>query len=73
MANIRKFAARSYVEIGDTRSPMLRLLAGAHADGYVEVNYDAQWRTLFKARRLGLLDDRSRLTEKGRAFVIAAH
>jgi len=60
-----------YVRPGDTRSPMLRLLAGAHADGHVEVNYDAQWRTLCKAQRLGLLDDRypAYLTDAGRAWL----
>ena len=50
---------------------MLRLLAGANPLGEVEVNYEAQWRTMFKAQRLGLLDERfpARLTEAGREWL----
>lgn len=56
---------------GDTRSPMLRLLSGAFRDGTVEVWYDAQWRTVFKAKRLGFLDDNypARLTDAGHEWV----
>ena len=50
---------------------MLRLLAGAGPQGLVEVSYDAQWRTLFKAQRLGLLDGNypAGLTEAGREWL----
>jgi hypothetical protein len=48
---------------------MRRLLEDGQSNGYVWVNYAAQWPTLFKAQRLGLLDDRSYLTPKGRAFL----
>lgn len=55
---------------GDTRSPMLRLLAGAR-NGYVEVQYAAQWPTILKAERLGLVDDGfpARLTDAGHAWL----
>lgn len=52
-------------------SQMLRLFKdGMSADGQeVHVTYDAQWRTLFKAQRLGLLDSNSRLTEAGKRWI----
>jgi hypothetical protein len=49
---------------------MLRLLAGAR-NGYVEVQYAAQWPTILKAERLGLVDDGfpARLTDAGHAWL----
>ena len=57
------------VAVTDTRCPMLRLLQDGESNGFIYVNYDAQWRTLWKAERLGYVDHDQRLTEKGRAFV----
>lgn len=59
-----------YIAPGDTRSPMLRLLQDCWSEvrGTVEVEYAQQFPTFFKARRLGYVDDRSRLTESGRQF-----
>lgn len=59
----------------DARSPMLRLLqdgrCAAQPDGrvMVAVLYDAQWRTLWRAQRLGLLDKDQFLTDAGRKFL----
>lgn len=63
-----------HVVPGDTRSAMLRLLADCNnvQSGMIEVDYEQQWRTLFKAERLGYVDKNQRLTEKGAAFV-ASH
>jgi hypothetical protein len=60
------------VDHTDKRCPMRRLLEdGALPCGMVAVNYEQQWRTLFKAQRLGYLDGCQRLTDKGRAFLAA--
>jgi hypothetical protein len=50
---------------------MLRLLQDCiHGpDGLVEVNYDAQWRVIFKAQRLGLVDSECRITEAGKKWL----
>jgi hypothetical protein len=58
----------------DPREPMVKLLsAAAERGGCAEVEYDQQWRTLFKGIRLGYLRaDFSKgtvLTDLGRAFV----
>ena len=60
-----------YVKLGDERSPMRRLLeSAARRDGNAEAEYDAQWRTLFKAIRLGYVDDNNHaLTDAGRTFL----
>jgi len=60
-----------YVTIGDKRSPMVRLLTDCNnrASGAIEVSYEAQFRTLWKAQRLGYVDDRQRLTDAGRVFL----
>ena len=56
-----------------SRSPMMRLLEDgqlppdASGNITVAVSYDQQWRTLWKAQRLGYLDANQRLTDKGRA------
>lgn len=66
---------RRRIAWGDTRTPMLRLLQGCQlrADGtgrvMVAVEYDQQWRTLWKAQRLGYLDADQYLTTKGREFL----
>lgn len=57
--------------LGDTRPPMLRLLQDCNVRGTIEVGYHEQWRTLFKAVRLGYVDARHRLTEKGERFCSA--
>ena len=61
------------VAIDDARSPMLRLLADCNnaTSGLVEVDYAQQWPTLIKAIRLGFVDDNQRITEQGKAFVLA--
>ena len=54
----------------DKRSPMLRLLADCTlSNGHVEVEYDQQWRTLFKAERLGFVNADMYITESGKKFV----
>lgn len=54
----------------DKRTPLLRLMQdGQTPDGHVYVNYAAQWPTVFKAQRLGYLDDEQKLTEAGRTFL----
>jgi len=59
-----------YVRPGDTRSPMRRLLEdGQGPPGKVYVNYDEQWRTLWKAQRLGYLENEFDLTDAGQAFL----
>lgn len=60
---------RNLVAVDDTRSPMLRLLQDCNVQGMIQVDYAQQWRTLFKAQRLGYVDDRQHLTERGAAFV----
>ena len=63
-----------YLTLGDTRSPMRRFLEDAEnlKTGTVEVQYDQQWRTLFRAQRLGYVSgdgDNVRITDAGRAFL----
>lgn len=66
------FRPRS-VAVDDKRNPMLRLLQDCvSADGSVQPNYDHQFRTLFKAVRLGYVDDAHRITEIGRDFLVRA-
>jgi hypothetical protein len=58
------------VAIDDKRSPMQRLLSDClHPDGSVQPDYEQQFRTLFKAQRLGYVDDRCYITEAGRKFI----
>lgn len=71
------------VALTDARQPLLRLLQDGRCRGaarpeggffvMVAVNYDQQWRTLWKAQELGYVcnDDRQCLTEKGVAFLKA--
>jgi hypothetical protein len=62
-----------HIVIGDTRCPMLRLLQdNVTGNGQVEPDYEQQFRTMFKAQRLGYLDGDRRLTETGKAFVAKA-
>ncbi len=63
-----------YLTPGDSRSPMRRLLEDAlnQRTGNVEVQYDQQWRTFFKAQRRGYIaggGDNVRVTEAGEAFL----
>lgn len=59
-----------YVTPGDTRSPMRRLLEdGQCGHRFVAVNYDEQFRTLWKAQRLGYLTDEQFITPAGLAFL----
>jgi hypothetical protein len=60
-----------YIVPGDTRDAMRRLLEDCNCNGRIEPNYEQQFRTLFKAERLGYLDDQHRLTDKGIAFLTA--
>lgn len=59
------------VAFDDTRSAMLRLLQDCNnpVSGIVEVSYAQQWPTLLKAQRLGYVDERLRLTDKGADLV----
>jgi hypothetical protein len=59
-----------YVAMDDRRCPMLRLLTDCNVGGAgsIEVGYEAQWKTYFKAQRLGYIAD-GRITEKGIEFV----
>lgn len=71
------------VALADIRKPLLRLLQDGRCKGdarpeggffvSVVVNYDQQWRTLWKAQHLGYVssDDGQRLTENGVAFLRA--
>ena len=61
------------IDPNDKRSAMRRLLEDGQTNGYIWVCYSAQWPTLFKAQRLGYLDDHSYLTPKGKAFLEASH
>lgn len=59
-----------HVALDDNRSPMLRLLQDCVGpQGDVQPDYEQQFRTMFKARRLGYLDDRFRLTDLGRNYL----
>lgn len=65
----------------DLRSPLLRLLEDGRCRGdaspagghfvMVVVSYDQQWRTLWKAQKLGYVsnDSQQRLTEDGVVFL----
>lgn len=53
----------------DGLDPMTRLLGQVNEDGFVFVEYDQQWKTFFKAERLGYVNDRYQLTSKGREFL----
>lgn len=58
-----------HVGLSDNRSPMLRLLQDCVSpDGSVQPDYEQQFRTLFKAQRLGYVDDNFRITDSGKAF-----
>lgn len=58
------------VGAGDKRSPLRRLLEDCtHANGQVLVEYDQQWRVLWRAKELGLVDDNQFITQAGRDFV----
>jgi hypothetical protein len=55
------------VDHEDDRDSMTRLLQdGLLPDGLVVVQYDQQWKTLTKARNLGLVDDNHYITPLGR-------
>jgi hypothetical protein len=68
-----------YITPGDTRSPMLRLLQDcqtpARAPGgnpHIEVAYERQFQTLWKAERLGYVKAANggyKLTDAGIAFL----
>lgn len=58
-----------HVAINDRRCPMLRLLQDANVRGNIQVNYEAQFKTLWKAQRLGYVDDNQDITEAGKQFV----
>ena len=59
-----------YVDPNDTRSPMHRFLEDAATpDGRVFPTYDAQWRTLWKAQRLGYVDGHNNITAAGRIAI----
>lgn len=63
-----------YLKHGDARSPMRRFLEDAEnpITKTYEVHYDQQWRTLFRAQRLGYVSgdgDNVRITDAGRAFL----
>jgi hypothetical protein len=59
-----------HVDLDDKRSPMVRLLQDCKSpDGSIQPNYEQQFRTLFKAERLGYVDDRYFLTPAGREFL----
>ena len=66
-----KFGLAAQIKPGDNRDAMTRLLADCvhHESGLVEPDYAQQWPTLNKAARLGYVDDRNCLTEKGREFL----
>ena len=52
-------------------SSMLNLLTGdaRHTNSdHVEVAYEQQFRTFFKAQRLGYIDEDGNITEKGKQF-----
>ena len=52
----------------DKRTPMHRLLESAHK-GMCCIDYDQQWRTLWKAQRLGFVDDNQYITSKGQEYL----
>ncbi len=59
-----------FVTLGDERPPLLRLLQDGRQGNSVYVSYPAQWKTLFKAQRLGLIDEGEHtLTAKGLKFL----
>ncbi len=53
----------------DGLDPMTRLLSQTDPDGFCFVEYDQQWKTVFRAERLGYLDDNQRLTEAGKEYL----
>lgn len=53
----------------DGKSPMYRLLNAVANSGLVAVDYHQQWRTLFKAQRLGYIDADGYLTQEGANFL----
>lgn len=61
---------RRHVAASDGRSPMLRLLQDCVAqDGTVQPDYEQQFRTLFRAQRIGYVGDDRRLTDLGKSFL----
>ena len=58
-----------YVAIGDTRDPMTRLLSGYVEGDQVFPQYDAQWKTIWKAQRIGFLDSDQKATKTGVEYV----
>lgn len=75
LGRIRRGVRR--IDHADKRSPLLRLLQDgqlrADARGVmVAVQFDQQWRTLWKAQRFGYVDADQYLTDKGRAFLAKA-
>lgn len=60
-----------HVGVDDKRCPMMRLLQDCVSrDGSVQPNYEQQFRTMFKAQRLGYIDSSCRLTSTGREFIV---
>jgi hypothetical protein len=50
-------------------SPMVRLLSSGSDGQRVSVDNASHWQTFSKAVRLGFINDDSRLTDKGRAYL----
>lgn len=71
MKHRRAITRPRYIAVNDKRCPLRRLLEDcwSEARGTVEVSYEQQFRTFFKAQRLGYIDERSALTDKGREFL----
>lgn len=63
------------VAVDDPRSPMRRLLEQTVAHGHAFPTYDQQWRTIWRAARLGLIEDNGAMgymgtiTEVGRTWL----
>lgn len=74
MKRRRTISRPRHIAMNDKRCPMRRLLEDCWNEkrGTVEVSYEQQFRTFFKAQRLGYIDDRSALTDKGREFIARA-
>jgi len=59
-----------FIEHGDKRPAMVRLLQDCNIMGNIQVSDHRQWRTLFKAVKLGYIDSDSHdITEAGKAFL----
>lgn len=59
-----------YITPGDKRPAMLRLLTDCFdAAGFLNLQYDRQHRTMWRAQELGYIDANYRLTDKGREWL----